>query len=194
MSPPLRVIKLGGSLLDWPELPAALRRWLAEQPAAANLLIVGGGKIVDQLRHLDDIHQLPPATSHWLAIEAMRLTGRLVLGLFPEALPATGSRPVSLPAGSLAVFDPLEFLKEDSLRADALPPSWQVTSDSIAARVAQRLGASELVLLKSAASPRSVGLAQLAEQGVVDAEFPRVAAGLNVRLVNLRSLRQQVVD
>ena len=33
----VRVIKLGGSLLDWPEFPQRFRAWLKLQPSAANL-------------------------------------------------------------------------------------------------------------------------------------------------------------
>lgn len=184
-----RLIKLGGSLLDWPELPSGFRRWLAEQPPAVNVLLVGGGAIVDALRQLDRVHQLPAESSHWLAIEAMSLTARLAFELFPEACFAKDENPFDRPTGSLVIFDAQPFLRADALRTDALPIGWEVTSDSIAARVARRLEASELVLLKSVSAPPSFSLAQFAERGIVDAEFPRVAAGLKVRLVNLRDQR-----
>jgi aspartokinase-like uncharacterized kinase len=187
MKEPLRVIKLGGSLLDWPELPSAFRTWLAAQPAAVNVLIVGGGAIVDGLRHLDQVHRLPPETSHWLAIDAMGLTARLARELLPEARLATGSELFYRPPGSLTIFDVQTFLRDDQSQADALPIGWDVTSDSIAAYVAQRFEASELVLLKSCPSP-SGELSELARKGVVDPAFPRIAAGLNVRLVNLRGV------
>jgi hypothetical protein len=61
-----------------------------------------------------------------------------------------------------------------------------VTSDSIAARVAWELAASELVLLKSAAPPAGT-FDKLAAAGFVDASFPRAAAELTVRIVNLRA-------
>ena len=48
----------GGSLLDWPELAVRFQRWLAAQPPAANVLVVGGGPIVEGLRELDRLRAL----------------------------------------------------------------------------------------------------------------------------------------
>ncbi len=62
-----------------------------------------------------------------------------------------------------------------------------MTSDTIAARVADRLGAVELVLLKSATLPPGTDRVAAARLGLVDPEFPRAAASiLNVSYVNLR--------
>ena len=69
-----------------------------------------------------------------------------------------------------------------------LPHSWDVTSDSIAARLAVLAGADELVLLKSGLPAGSLTLAQAAETGYVDRYFPVAAAGVpRVRCVNLRA-------
>ena len=55
-----------------------------------------------------------------------------------------------LEPGRIPVLAPRRFLDEvDARSPDPLPPSWDVTSDTIAARLAVRLGAAELVLLKS---------------------------------------------
>ena len=67
-----------------------------------------------------------------------------------------------------------------------LPESWDVTSDSIAARLAEIIAADELVLLKSA--PAAPGLLhEIAAAGYVDNFFPQAAEGLmRVRFANLR--------
>jgi aspartokinase-like uncharacterized kinase len=85
---------------------------------------------------------------------------------------------------------------ESELPGCRLPRSWQATSDSIAARVAEVLSA-DLVLLKSAGPPREIFpegdrakvFANLAAAGYVDQHFPRAAAAVRaVEIVNLRGL------
>jgi hypothetical protein len=54
-----------------------------------------------------------------------------------------------------------------------IPATWRVTSDSLAAYVARRLGAQDLLLLKSMALDEPYVSAQtLAADGRLDAEFP----------------------
>jgi aspartokinase-like uncharacterized kinase len=183
----VRVVKLGGSLLDWPELAASVRAWLARQPAAANVLIVGGGALVEKLRELDRAQPMPPATIHWLAVRAMSLTAAIFAERLPEATLADSLEQLRLADTDVPqILDIERFLREDRGTPHALPECWDVTSDSIAARVARILGASELVLLKSALPRDTTSRDTLARLGYVDAYFPRASKGLNVRSVNLR--------
>lgn len=187
MTPLVRVVKLGGSLLDWPEMIASLRVWLARQPAAANILIVGGGEFVEKLRVIERAHPLLPEATHWLAIRAMSLSAAIVSEQFPEAKRASSLEQLRLndePAPQ--ILDVERFLREDRDTAHALPENWDVTSDSIAARVAQVLNACELVLLKSALPRGELSRESLARLGYVDAYFPRASKGRNVRAINLR--------
>jgi 5-(aminomethyl)-3-furanmethanol phosphate kinase len=165
--PPVRVIKLGGSLLDWPDWAGQFHRWLAAQSPAANVLVVGGGAIVDALRELDRASPLSAETAHWLAVRAMNLTAAVAAELLGDV-------------PGLEVLDVESFLREDQHNADALPCGWHVTSDSIAARVATARKAGELVLLKSALP---------ADRDYVDAHFPIAAGNQPVRFVNLRDPR-----
>jgi aspartokinase-like uncharacterized kinase len=190
----LRVLKLGGSLLDLPALATRLDCWQARQQPWTNVMVVGGGPWADAIRTADRIHGLGDAAAHRLCLEAMGVTGALAHALF------AGSR---LCAG-LEDVDPrlarrLQILDVRSLvdgwtaleGAEPLPASWRVTSDSIASCVAQTLGAAELVLLKSALPPERLGVEALAEKGFVDEYFPQawlphVVAGTALRIVNLR--------
>jgi aspartokinase-like uncharacterized kinase len=194
----IRVIKLGGSLLDDSEAPALYRRWLNTQLPARNVLIVGGGRLVEALREADRTHILDQSLLHWLAVDCLGLQARLMAGLLSEAeLVAewNGLRRrllQMLPEGKSGtlIFDVTGFMHqiEPRLAGTRLPHGWSVTSDSIAARVAAALPAGELVLLKSALPPEEMHTSQqLAEVHYVDAHFPIVASEVRlIRCVNLR--------
>jgi aspartokinase-like uncharacterized kinase len=92
-------------------------------------------------------------------------------------------------SATLLIFDPSRFLEtiEPTLGGDLLPTSWDVTSDSIAARIARLLECRELVLLKSCLPELDVtSLNRAAESQYVDRTFPRFAQDLvEMRFVNL---------
>ena len=192
MTAPRRVIKLGGSLLTMAGLPAAFSRWLDRQPPAPNLLLVGGGALVDALREIDRHNSLSEEAAHWASIAAMSATARVAAAVLPAARLVTGLDDAAdwVGGGNLAVLDPLEFLQshEPHCPGVKLPHCWEATSDTIAARVATILKAGELVLLKSSLPARGAALAEMAEAGYVDPLLPKFAAPLRrVRFVNLRS-------
>ena len=95
-SAPIRVIKLGGSLLTWPVWPNALQNWLTScdadisacdagtavhdpnfpegtnaEPQIQNFVVVGGGGRADQVRRDQKIHGWTDEESHGKAIDAM---------------------------------------------------------------------------------------------------------------------------
>jgi hypothetical protein len=75
-----------------------------------------------------------------------------------------------------------------------LPANWSSTSDSIAARLGQAIGANELVLLKSATLSPPVNRRAAAQTGYVDAFFPFASMALqHVRCVDLRKGEQIVL-
>jgi aspartokinase-like uncharacterized kinase len=182
-----RVIKLGGSLLAWPDWATSFRRWLALQPAAANIVVVGGGPLAEALRELDQANRLPTEKSHWLAVGAMSLTAALAAAVLPEAALVQALDELCLSNEGVQILDVGRFLREDAAGVDPLPCGWDVTSDSIAARVAGTVGAQELVLMKSTLPPGQSSREALAKSGFVDVYFPRAAKGLAVRCVDLRS-------
>jgi 5-(aminomethyl)-3-furanmethanol phosphate kinase len=135
----LTVVKVGGGLGD-DALPA-LCRALGELGGRHPLLVVpGGARFADAARDADRRFGLRAATAHRMAILGMEQFGWLLSDLIPGAerraevdVARAGRTGVLLPAG---------------LPLDELPASWQVTSDSIAAWVAVRVGAGRLVLIK----------------------------------------------
>ncbi len=108
----VRVIKLGGSLLDWPELPAALRRWRQLQPPMRDLMIVGGGAWADLVRDAHVRYRLDEEQCHWLCLRLMSVTARLAASMFPEAeLISTAGDAPHLPQ-SMGIMDVLPLLEQ----------------------------------------------------------------------------------
>jgi len=168
------VIKLGGSLLTLPGWPAAIRRLIAKEHASSRplLVVVGGGPLVEGLRQLDATSPQPAERMHHLAIEAMSLTAQLAAATLDLPLSTT------LDPRQPAVLN-LARSPDGMTAIAALPQSWSVTSDSIAAAVAGSTAA-ELLLVKRAA-PTASSISELASSGWVDRSFEaacRQVAGL----------------
>ncbi len=89
---------------------------------------------------------------------------------------------------SCRVLDCFAFAQEDEVRPGALPHTWSVTTDSIAARAALVFRAERLVLLKSTDVPAGTSWDTAAANGWVDAHFPQIASALNcpVEIINFR--------
>jgi hypothetical protein len=87
------------------------------------------------------------------------------------------------------LFQTEHFLRneEPRLSSNPLPHNWDVTSDSIAARLAVLACAHELVLLKSSLPRPEATRSEMAQAGYVDRYFPQAAVGVPIiRCVNLR--------
>ena len=141
----LTVVKVGGGLhrAAGDDALRALCTVLGELGRRHALLVVpGGAGFANAVRDADRRFGLAATTSHRMAILGMEQFGWLLSDLIPGAercaeLTPPGSRrtTVLLPA---------------RLALDALPASWLLTSDSIAAWVAGQVGADRLVLVKEA--------------------------------------------
>jgi aspartokinase-like uncharacterized kinase len=187
------VTKVGGSLFDYGPLRDKLAEWLARQEPAWHILVAGGGRLADAIRKIDDALDLGEEPAHWLAVDCLSVSTRLLGNLLPptelitdwNALLARKDSPEPHPV----LFDPASFLRhsEATLPGAVLPRSWQVTSDSIAARIAECLGADELVLLKSTDPPSTPSRRIASRLGLVDGFFGEATDRLRrIRFVNLR--------
>ena len=188
---PVRVVKVGGSLFDFPELAPALRAWLAAQPCARNVLVAGGGAFADVIREANQRFTLGEEISHWLCIEALRVTARLLAAIVPETRLVTALPQLRTALAEDDDVGPIVFCLESFMREvepalddRSLPHAWSVTTDSIAARLAETIEADELVLLKSSDPP-----ANTEDLGCyVDKYFATAARNVKkVRFVNLKA-------
>jgi aspartokinase-like uncharacterized kinase len=182
------VVKVGGSLFDLPDLGPRLRAWLEMLETRAVLLVPGGGATADVVRDFDCVHHLGEEPSHWLALRALSFNAHFLAVLLQAVvIEHVEAAPACWQAGDIPILDGYRFALQDEGRRGALPHSWSVTSDSIAARVALLAHARRLVLLKSVTISEATSWADASRAGWVDGWFPAVAGGLEVRCVNFRA-------
>ena len=194
------VYKLGGSLLDLPDLAQRLNALLNEplpfftRPVAKKpnrLVVVGGGPIADAVRQLDRTHGLGDELAHRLAMQSMSLNAQLVAAVVRDAELVTSREEACdmWSEGRVAVLRAAEFVEAEERESnDFLPRSWNVTSDSVAAYVARHWPADGLVLLKSVSIPAERDPAAASSQGLVDPQFPLLAGRIPfIGWANLRS-------
>ena len=170
---PVAVVKLGGSLMGHPGLDAVLDAVAATRGRV--VLVPGGGLFADAVREAQRRLGFTDRLAHRLALQGM--------GAFAAILAERDSRFVVAPtrprieaarqAGLTPVWDASELMAGHP----EIPETWDVTSDSLAAWLAARIGATELVLLKSLSlGPGPLDAAGLAADGIVDRAFPAFAA------------------
>jgi aspartokinase-like uncharacterized kinase len=193
LAPPI-VVKVGGSLFDWPELSTRLQSYLATLKGTNVLLIPGGGPTADVIRQFDQRHHLGEETSHWLALNALALNARFLQKILPstqvvEDLDAARS---CWQHATTPILDTYCFARDDETRPDHMPHTWQVTSDSLAARVAIVTQASKLILLKSTDAPAGDWNAAVKKQ-YVDEHFAKVIEKESTlaQAINLREWKSE---
>lgn len=163
---------MGGSLAGSDTLPF----WL-DALADSNVVIVpGGGPFADQVRSAQRSWSFGDETAHAMALLAMGQYGLMLSGLCPKLGTARDIWELRASAGS---GRSMVWLPDLSLIDDpSIPASWDVTSDSLAAWLAERLGAANLLLVKSAAIPSgTASYVELLAQGVVDGAFQYFSSG-----------------
>lgn len=193
--PPWKVVKVGGSLYDVPDLRERLHGWLRALGTRYVLLVPGGGAVVDAVRDWDRHHRLGETAAHWLALRGLETSAHFLRSLLgnAEVIRRLDEAGRTVTAGKLPVLNVHAFAQTDEHRPDHLPHCWEATSDAFAARAAAFIGAEEVILLKSGAVPEGTGWEEAARAGLVDPLFPRLVAAnggaLRARVVNLRAWR-----
>ena len=139
------VLKVGGSLAEDPD---SLARLCQELGVLANnhriVIVPGGGKFADTVRELDKTYSLSNTVAHKMAILAMDQYGFFLSDITPNSYVSYSLEEVGNSAkGTLPIFLPSKLI----FREDPLEHSWDVTSDTITAYIAQLLNAEKLILV-----------------------------------------------
>ncbi len=140
------IVKVGGSLALQPDKLKDLCTKISEASKKHNVIVVpGGGEFADIVRTYDKRFNLPQLISHRMALLAMDQYGLLLSTLIQRSVAVNKFEEIkeALALHRLPVFLPSIFLFSD----DSLENSWDVTSDSIAVYIAQKLGIQKTVLV-----------------------------------------------
>ena len=183
---PTAVVKLGGSLLDLPDLAQRLDQ-LRPEWGPRPLVIVGGGAAADLVRAWDRQHQLGEERAHWLALDALDLTARLVETLWsPARVTRREDYQRAWEQEQVPLVPAREWFEAAIRRETPTPtPTWETTTDTIAAWIASLTQAESLWLLKSVPCPASI--ADATDQATVDPQFAAwVSARAPIHWVDLR--------
>jgi dihydroneopterin aldolase len=159
------VVKLGGSTAHAAELDI----WIAALAGSGLPLVVvpGGGPFADKVREAQKVIGFSDRAAHVMAILAMDQFGQIILdrnsGYAParslagiEEILAGGKKPVWLPSALATAAPDIEA-------------SWDISSDSLAAWLAAKLGAEALLLIKQSSDFRHGDtIESLIARGIVD--------------------------
>ena len=121
------VLKVGGSLFE--EAPGLLRHIKALGVDA--LIVPGGGEFADVVRRIDREQGLSADAAHWMAVLAMDEYAYYLSDQTGIELTRSIAK-----KKDVRIALPYEILQKN----DELPHSWDVTSDTIAAWIALKIG------------------------------------------------------
>ena len=152
--------------------PGGAREVLSLVAASPRQIVIvpGGGAYADAVRADQVTRGFSDAEAHKLAIRAMHQTAADFQALQSELTPAESVADIASAwaAGRVPVWLPWTMVQHET----SIPQDWSVTSDSLAAWLAGQLEGAEVALVKSCAVPPDASLADLADAGITDPQFP----------------------
>lgn len=168
------IVKLGGSLYDSAQLPSWLDA-IAGAGAGKVVVVPGGGPWADAVRSAQLREGFDERTAHCRALRAMERHAGVLAGMRRAFIPAhsTVAMQAILRNRGIALWMPYAMVVAQA----TIPASWDVSSDSLAAWLAQHLDAAGLMLVKSVPIERpQPAIEELMRRGWVDRAFGRFAS------------------
>ena len=171
------VVKVGGSLVQSGRIDHVVHMIVDSQRPV--VVVPGGGEFADKVRDLQSALRFDDAAAHRLAMLGMHQMADFLARKFERFTIKDSLEGIFLAIadGRIPIWIPLPTLDAD----DTIPATWDTTSDTIAARLAELLGGATLALLKSVDVNPDATADQLATEGVVDRAFPGVVARANIQ-------------
>lgn len=169
------VVKLGGSSANSATLPD----WLAAIKASTRplVLVPGGGPFADRIRDSQRALGFSDEAAHAMALLAMEQFGHVLIDRAPRLRPARSMDEMRALLSEYKI--PVWFPSQMALSEPAIPASWDVTSDSLAAWLAGKMNAEALLLIKQTDDfSESDDVASLTTRGIVDRAFPQLFPSL----------------
>lgn len=137
------VLKVGGSLsADVADLIRLCQSLSAIAEKHKITIVPGGGEFADVVRKFDKKYKLSDEIAHKMAILGMDQYGFLLSDLIPNSQTFYSLDKLGVTEG-VPIFLPSQFM----FRENPLENSWDVTSDTITAHIADVLGAKKVVLV-----------------------------------------------
>lgn len=183
------IVKLGGSLYQSPHL----KHWLnvlANLAKRHSIIIVpGGGPFADTVRKAQDSYHFDDSTAHHMAILAMAQFGLLLTGISSDCQSFRYTDSPIAPH-ALSVWLPDETLLAES----ELVHSWDITSDSLALWLANKLNSEQLILVKSCAIPNDISIPFLTKNGIIDHGFEHLYRTSPVKLHLINAANHHLLE
>lgn len=182
------VVKLGGSLTHSAELRLSLDRLERRARQRRIIIVPGGGPFADQVRTAQERWRFDDRAAHCMAILAMQQMAILLQALRPKwrIVSSVDEIADNFNQVDVQIWSP----RISELDRAGVPADWDVTSDSLAAWLASRLEASDLLLVKAAALPGAASVERLQALGIIDPAFHQFTgqATFNIHIVNPQQL------
>ncbi|OEG62666.1 MAG: hypothetical protein BHK79_02600 [Halanaerobium sp. MDAL1] len=165
----ITVLKIGGSFINnqnlhkLKKIVEALKKHNGQQ----FIIVAGGGQPADFVRKYDTKVHLKADSSHFAAIAAMELNAYLLADYFNDFSFFTFDFNFNK---KINIFLPLSYYR----KFDPLPHSWNVSSDSIALELSQRLRSNNLFLFKQRIIKNNfkLNVQRAADSKLLDSYFP----------------------